>query len=230
MTSDGPTATYDPESDTKVLAPEYGGDGIRIGRCADTKDPLVDFPAHWAPNDLEFYTGSQFPEKYRGGAFVAFHGSWNRSPEPQGGYNVIFVPFVGAEPTGSGRSSPTVSPAETSAPRGPTIGRSVWPWAPTDLSTFPTARRERSGRSSTRELSVAPSIGAAHDSGHASTLAPGKRHRRPGRPPTWGQVPGRPLPCGGSIPRRNRRRSGFPRIPIWPSGFGGPPRKPPSRP
>jgi glucose/arabinose dehydrogenase len=95
-----PYCYYDPDSDTKVLAPEYGGDGTIVGRCSDAKNPLVDFPAHWAPNDLEFYSGSQFPEKYRGGAFVAFHGSWNRSPAPQGGYNVIFVPFRGTLPTG----------------------------------------------------------------------------------------------------------------------------------
>lgn len=95
-----PYCYYDPDSDMKVLAPEYGGDGTRTGRCSDAEDPLVDFPAHWAPNDLEFYSGTQFPEKYRGGAFVAFHGSWNRSPAPQGGYNVVFVPFQGETPTG----------------------------------------------------------------------------------------------------------------------------------
>ncbi|MBV9773676.1 MAG: hypothetical protein JO040_06980 [Gemmatimonadetes bacterium] len=58
------------------------------------------FPAHWAPNDLLFYTGSQFPARYRGGAFIAFHGSWNRAPLPQAGYRVVFAPFRGANPTG----------------------------------------------------------------------------------------------------------------------------------
>ena len=95
-----PYCYFDPASDIKVLAPEYGGDGETVGRCAEMKNPLVDFPAHWAPNDLEFYTGSQFPEKYRGGAFVAFHGSWNRAPMPQGGYSVAFVPFQGEAPAG----------------------------------------------------------------------------------------------------------------------------------
>jgi glucose/arabinose dehydrogenase len=84
----------------KVLAPEYGGDGVEVGRCSDTEDPLVHFPAHWAPNDLEFYSGAQFPNSFRGGAFVAFHGSWNRAPMPQAGYNVAFAPFVGGAPTG----------------------------------------------------------------------------------------------------------------------------------
>jgi glucose/arabinose dehydrogenase len=51
------------------------------------------FPAHTAPNDLLFYTASQFPESYLQGAFIAFHGSWNRSPKEQEGYYVAFVPF-----------------------------------------------------------------------------------------------------------------------------------------
>jgi glucose/arabinose dehydrogenase len=93
-----PYCYFDPISNSKVLAPEYGGDGSAVGRCADKLDPLVAFPAHWAPNDLEFYTGSQFPEKYRGGAFVAFHGSWNRAPMAQAGYNIAFVPFLGDAP------------------------------------------------------------------------------------------------------------------------------------
>ncbi len=95
-----PYCYHDPLSDTKVLAPEYGGDGRTVGRCAEMKDPLIDFPAHWAPNDLVFYTGQQFPPAYEGGAFVAFHGSWNRAPLPQAGYNVAFAPFQGDEPTG----------------------------------------------------------------------------------------------------------------------------------
>jgi glucose/arabinose dehydrogenase len=41
-----------------------------------------------------------FPEKYKNGAFIAFHGSWNRAPEPQLGYFVAFVPFDGANPSG----------------------------------------------------------------------------------------------------------------------------------
>ncbi len=95
-----PYCYYDSELGRKVLAPEYGGDGEMIGRCGVMKDPLIGFPAHWAPNGLAFYTGSQFPDKYRGGAFIAFHGSWNRAPLPQGGYNLVFVPFVDGEPAG----------------------------------------------------------------------------------------------------------------------------------
>lgn len=96
-----PYCYYDPELRKKVLAPEYGGDGKTVGRCASMKPPLIAFPAHWAPDGLVFYTGSQFPSRYRGGAFIAFHGSWNRAPLPQDGYHVVFVPFASGEPTGT---------------------------------------------------------------------------------------------------------------------------------
>jgi glucose/arabinose dehydrogenase len=81
-----------------ILAPEYGGDGQTEGRCAGHQGPILAFPGHWGPNALLFYMGDQFPDRYRGGAFVAFHGSWNREPLPQQGYNVVFVPFRDGEP------------------------------------------------------------------------------------------------------------------------------------
>ena len=96
-----PYCYHDPELGHLVLAPEYGGDGTTTGRCSAVKEPLIGFPAHWAPNGIEFYTGGQFPSRYRDGAFVAFHGSWNRAPGPQGGYNVVFVPFQGETVSGS---------------------------------------------------------------------------------------------------------------------------------
>lgn len=79
----------------RVLAPEYGGDGTKTLRCDQRKAAVVAMPGHWAPMSLLFYSGSTFPAKYRSGAFVAFHGSWNRSPQPQDGYRVVFVPLVG---------------------------------------------------------------------------------------------------------------------------------------
>ena len=89
-----PYCYYDQDLKSHVLAPEYGGDGQRVGdRCDDVDEPLVAFPGHWAPNGLAMYDGTQFPARYRGGLFVAFHGSWNRAPLPQGGYNVAFVPM-----------------------------------------------------------------------------------------------------------------------------------------
>lgn len=93
-----PYSYYDQRKDSIMLAPEYGGDGQKT--LAGTKyegqfiQPITTFPGHWAPNALEFYTADQFPEKYHTGAFIAFHGSWNRAPLPQQGYNVVFVPFT----------------------------------------------------------------------------------------------------------------------------------------
>jgi glucose/arabinose dehydrogenase len=92
-----PYCFYDGQAKRKVLAPEYGGDGQQVGRCANVKGPVAAMPGHWAPNGLVFYTGSQFPARYRNGAFIAFHGSWNRAPRPQAGYNVVFVPFDKAQ-------------------------------------------------------------------------------------------------------------------------------------
>jgi glucose/arabinose dehydrogenase len=93
-----PYCYYDHFKGKKVLAPEYGGDGEKIGRCGQYNDPLIGFPAHWAPNDLIFYNKDQFPEKYHGGALIAFHGSWNRAPFPQQGYKVVFVAFNECSP------------------------------------------------------------------------------------------------------------------------------------
>jgi glucose/arabinose dehydrogenase len=95
-----PYCYYDPLQAKKILAPEYGGDSEIQERCENKTDPVMAFPGHIAPNDLLFYTGNMFPERYRNGAFIAFHGSWNRAPEPQSGYFVVFVPFEGAYPSG----------------------------------------------------------------------------------------------------------------------------------
>ncbi len=88
-----PFCFYDGLHQRYLLAPEYGGDGRKAGRCAERPQPLAAFPAHWAPNALVFYTHQGFPERYRGGAFIAFHGSWNR-PKQQQGYNVVFQPLT----------------------------------------------------------------------------------------------------------------------------------------
>jgi glucose/arabinose dehydrogenase len=94
-----PYCYYDQDLKSHVLAPEYGGDGKQVGdRCDDVDEPLFAFPGHWAPNGLVMYDGTAFPERYRGGFFVAFHGSWNRAPLPQAGYNVAFVPVQDGKP------------------------------------------------------------------------------------------------------------------------------------
>jgi glucose/arabinose dehydrogenase len=82
----------------KLLAPEYGGDGQKTSGaqgidCARFNQPLATFGAHWAPNGLHFYDGRQFPQRYRGGAFIAFHGGFDRAPLPNEGYKVMFLPM-----------------------------------------------------------------------------------------------------------------------------------------
>ena len=94
-----PYIYYDQIQHKKILAPEYGGDGKKTGG-ENAIDPAAAFPGHLAPDGLLFYTGKMFPEKYRNGAFIAFHGSWNRAPEPQAGYFVVFQPFKNGKPDG----------------------------------------------------------------------------------------------------------------------------------
>ncbi|WP_273568594.1 PQQ-dependent sugar dehydrogenase [Maribacter halichondriae] len=91
-----PSTYYDHQKGKRVLAPEYGGDGEKT---SDEKfvDPLVGFPAHLGPNDVLFYTGDMFPERYKHGAFIAFH---NQSKEIKKGFFVAFVPFKNGKPDG----------------------------------------------------------------------------------------------------------------------------------
>ena len=91
---------YDQVQEKKLLNPEYGGDGKKAGKGSEYEQPLIGFPAHWAPNDILFYKGDQFPERYKHGAFIAFHGSTIRAPYSQAGYFVAFVPFKNGQPSG----------------------------------------------------------------------------------------------------------------------------------
>jgi glucose/arabinose dehydrogenase len=95
-----PYCYYAVDQKKLVDAPEYGGDGKKTDRCASKKAPVAVFPGHWAPMSLVFYSGTSFPEKYRNGAFIAFHGSWNRAPEPQAGYRVVFQPLTNGATSG----------------------------------------------------------------------------------------------------------------------------------
>jgi len=112
-----PECYFDAGQRRLVLAPEFGGDGGRtVGVCADKLAPVAYYPAHWAPDDLLVYRSEQFPARYRGGIFIAFHGSWDRAPYAQGGYNVVFQPLVdgkaagGCEIFADGFAGPRVDP------------------------------------------------------------------------------------------------------------------------
>lgn len=96
-----PECYYDPFVQKLVLAPEYGGNGKKVGVCAEKLEPAAAFPAHWAPNDLAHYDKEQFPARYRNGLFVAFHGSWDRAPYEQAGYDVVFQPMNGTHAAGN---------------------------------------------------------------------------------------------------------------------------------
>ena len=91
-----PYTYYDHIRKMQMQAPEYGGDG-KMAAKTKYQEPVVAFPAHFAPNGLLFYTGSQFPAKYKNGAFIAFHGF---SPEKNKGFLVAFVPFRNGKPSG----------------------------------------------------------------------------------------------------------------------------------
>lgn len=95
-----PYCYYAVDQKKLVDAPEYGGDGKKSGRCDSRKEPVAAYGGHWAPMSLLFYTGSQFPAKYKAGAFIAFHGSWNRAPEQQAPGRIVFQPLSGEKTSG----------------------------------------------------------------------------------------------------------------------------------
>ena len=125
-----PECYYDAVRGKLVLAPEYGGDGGRkLGPCATKSAPIATFPAHWAPNAMVRYDSRQFPARYRDGVFIAFHGSWDRAPYPQGGYNVVYQALEGEHASGQceifadGFAGPVKSPDQAAhRPSGLAVG------------------------------------------------------------------------------------------------------------
>lgn len=125
-----PECYYDEAQKKLVLAPEYGGDGGRkLGPCGAKSAPVAAFPAHWAPNAMVRYDGRQFPARYHDGVFIAFHGSWNRAPYPQGGYNVVYQALEGDHSLGQceifadGFAGPVKTPEQAAhRPSGLAVG------------------------------------------------------------------------------------------------------------
>ena len=95
-----PYCYYDQMKGMRVRSPEYGGDGQSTEGCDTYDTPDAAFPGHWAPNDLLFVGGTQFPVSYREGVLIAFHGSWNRNVGGQQGFNIVHVPYSGNEVSG----------------------------------------------------------------------------------------------------------------------------------
>lgn len=118
-----PYCFYDSKEQKNILNPEYGGDGKKVGRCGQYTPPIATYPAHSAPVDVMFYSGNEFPAHYKGGAFIAFHGSWNRAPLPQEPSNVTFQPFANGKPSGKAEifasgfagKSPLMNPSDALA-------------------------------------------------------------------------------------------------------------------
>jgi glucose/arabinose dehydrogenase len=77
-----------------VADPEFG----KLGSCAKAAPPAQKMGPHVAPLSVRFYTGNQFPAAYRNQAFVAQHGSWNRSTAI--GYRIMLVKLNGDRVTG----------------------------------------------------------------------------------------------------------------------------------
>ncbi|HEY7982026.1 MAG TPA: PQQ-dependent sugar dehydrogenase [Candidatus Eremiobacteraceae bacterium] len=88
-----PRCYPDPHAAKRDPNPEYPR-----ADCTRTKAAALTFQAHSAPLGFLFYDRKQFPQAYRGGAFVAFHGSWNRSAPT--GAKVVFVNFAHGRPAG----------------------------------------------------------------------------------------------------------------------------------
>ena len=96
-----PYCYYDPIAKKKMLAPEYGGDNVKQGSCGQKTQPVIAFPGHWAPLQLAFVPPhNSLGPAYASGAFIAFHGSWNRAPLPQDGFRIVFIPFKDGKATG----------------------------------------------------------------------------------------------------------------------------------
>ena len=188
-----PYCYFDLSQQKRVLAPEYGGDGKAIGPCTDKRAPVAAFPAHWAPNDLALYQAQQFPAPYRGGAFIAFHGSWNRAPAPQGGYNVVFQPLADGKPSGNYVVFADGFAGASKSRVAPPFRPSGWRWGLTARSTSPTISVDiwrimfRGGTAVTACAGASTAAGgnaltatAGHRKACIPTPAPWPHCRRPG--------------------------------------------------
>ena len=128
-----PFCYFDGAQKKLMLAPEYGGDGTKVGLRDKKRAPVAYFPGHWAPDGLTFYSGSSFPAHYRGGAFIAFHGSWNRAPCRRADTSWRSSRSRATRRAAPSKPSPTGSPARQAARCGgaPAGGRGSGPrWRP----------------------------------------------------------------------------------------------------
>ncbi|MCC5856529.1 MAG: sorbosone dehydrogenase [Ectothiorhodospiraceae bacterium] len=91
-----PYCYHDLDRNKRVLSPGFGGDGRSTGQCNERyPSPELAFPGDFIPSDLLFYTGEQFPEDYRHGAFIALHRPGYDASDSRSEHAVVFVPFDG---------------------------------------------------------------------------------------------------------------------------------------
>jgi glucose/arabinose dehydrogenase len=124
----------DPGTQLKNVA--YTGNPADDNWCAqNSSKPTTFVQAHSAPLDLAFFDNQPhgaLPEKWRGGAFIAFHGSWDRDPAT--GYKVVWQPFNadGSSPMPTGAADSTTFPYEVVFGRGTVAGGpadGAWAWS-----------------------------------------------------------------------------------------------------
>ena len=153
---DGPSAITTVFSESSFLRPEYGGDGGKqVGVCANKIAPVASLPAHWAPNAMVRYDKQQFPARYRNGVFIAFHGSWDRAPYTQQGYNVVFQPLQGERASGTCEVFADGFAGPTRIRLAPRIVPPALPWARMGRSLSPTTSAAGSTGLCTRVVSLA---------------------------------------------------------------------------
>lgn len=128
-----PYTYWDGGRNKRMTAPEYGGDGKTEAQAGIYQDPLLAFPAHWAPNDLIFLDAGKGPAAWRGAALIAFHGSWNRAPFEQQGYNVAIVPMKDGKPAGAAQVFADAFPGGTNPVASPNLAKA----RPTGLAQGP---------------------------------------------------------------------------------------------
>lgn len=110
----------------KVAGSAVAADLRDMPEPANAVFPEIEFPAHQAQLGMVFYTGSMFPSRYRGGIFVAAHGSWNRSP-PSG----ALVNFVSLKADGRANTSEVFAQGWLRPESGTYTGR------PVDVAVLP---------------------------------------------------------------------------------------------
>ncbi|WP_282136719.1 c-type cytochrome [Seonamhaeicola maritimus] len=92
MNGGWPYYYFDQMQKKRKVSPEYLG--VDLSDVGELVEPIIGFPGHWGPNDLFFYRGDQFPDRYKNGAFIAFIGGGRRAPYPIAGFVVCFVPYI----------------------------------------------------------------------------------------------------------------------------------------